>query len=214
VKITETRPVAGAAAIRKERDASNKYREAQTLTPGDPADSVSVAGIPEAELTPKVRAAISQLMQEVGELRQEVEQSRRRIAYLERLADQDTLLPVYNRRAFVRELSRAISYSERYNEPTSLIYLDLNGFKEVNDKLGHGAGDAALQVVEAQRKSIELADAIAGKQIQHEGNVFTIGAAHGIATFRGGKSVEELIADADEAMYRNKLETKAVKNEG
>jgi len=43
-----------------------------------------------------------------------------RIEYLEQLADQDSLAPVANRRAFVPELSRNLSYSERYGTPSSV----------------------------------------------------------------------------------------------
>ncbi len=110
-------------------------------------DSASVMGIPANELTPKVRDAIMKLMAEVESLRKDLDQSRVRIEYLERLADQDTLAPVANRRAFVRELSRIISFSERYNSPSSVIYLDVNGLKEINDTHGHPAGDAVLMRV-------------------------------------------------------------------
>ena len=108
-------------------------------------DSLSVMGIPANELTPKVRDAIMTLMAEVDSMRGEVEEQRARIAYLERLADQDSLTPVVNRRAFVRELSRFVSYGERYGTPSSVIYFDLNGLKGINDTHGHAAGDAALQ---------------------------------------------------------------------
>ncbi|MBI3453370.1 MAG: GGDEF domain-containing protein [Rhodospirillales bacterium] len=100
--------------------------------------------IPEAEFTPKVRAAIMALMAEVEKLRRELQQNQSRIAYLEDLADQDTLTPVANRRAFVRELSRMQSFAERYDTPSSVIYFDVNGLKKINDTLGHGAGDAVL----------------------------------------------------------------------
>jgi len=108
------------------------------------ADTTSVLGIPDNELTPKVRSAIMRLMQEVEVLRTELEQSRQRIAHLEQLADQDALAPVANRRAFVRELSRIMAFAERYNAPSSLIYFDVNGLKPINDTYGHSAGDAAL----------------------------------------------------------------------
>lgn len=104
-------------------------------------------GIPEPELTPKVRQAIMTLMQEVESLRAEVERVNSRLAHMERLADQDTLVPIPNRRAFVREMSRVISYNERYDAVSSLVYFDLNNFKEINDKHGHAAGDAALMHV-------------------------------------------------------------------
>lgn len=111
------------------------------------SDTASIMGIPADELTSKVRDAIMQLMAEVENLRQDLDQSRARIEYLERLADQDTLAPVANRRAFVRELSRVMSFSERYSSPSSVIYLDVNGLKEVNDTYGHAAGDAVLMRV-------------------------------------------------------------------
>ena len=108
------------------------------------ADTTSVLGIPDAELTPKVQGAIQRLMEEVESLRRELEQSRQRIAYLEQLADQDALAPVANRRAFVRELSRIMAFAERYDSPSSLVYFDVNGLKPINDTHGHPAGDAAL----------------------------------------------------------------------
>ena len=110
-------------------------------------DNLSIMGIPANELTPKVRDAIMTLMAEVDRMRGEVEEQRTRIAYLERLADQDSLTPVVNRRAFVRELSRFVSFGERYGTPSSVIYFDLNGLKGINDTYGHAAGDAALQRV-------------------------------------------------------------------
>jgi diguanylate cyclase (GGDEF)-like protein len=110
-------------------------------------DSTAVMGIPEAELTPKVRAAIMALMEEVAHLREELNNNRGRIQHLERLADQDSLLPVYNRRAFVRELTRAISMTERYGAPSTVIYFDVNNMKQINDTHGHAAGDAALRHV-------------------------------------------------------------------
>jgi diguanylate cyclase (GGDEF)-like protein len=109
-----------------------------------PEDSATVLDIPEAELTPKVRTAIMSLMAEVQRLRTEVQQSQRRIAYLEQLADEDTLVPVVNRRAFVRELSRVMSYGNRYGITSSVLYFDVNGMKSINDLHGHAAGDAAL----------------------------------------------------------------------
>lgn len=106
-------------------------------------------GIPEAELTPKVRSAIMTLLQEVDRLRQDVEDGKKRVAFLEKLADQDSLVPIANRRAFVRELSRMIAFAERYGTPSSVLYFDINGLKIINDNLGHAAGDAAIRHVAA-----------------------------------------------------------------
>ena len=116
---------------------------ASSVTPV--AATASVLGIPEAEFTPRVRDAIMTLMHEVDRLRREVEQTRSRLEDLAKAADQDMLLPILNRRAFVREVSRFIAFSERYGTPSSLIYFDLDNFKAVNDAHGHAAGDAVLR---------------------------------------------------------------------
>jgi diguanylate cyclase (GGDEF)-like protein len=111
----------------------------------DEAAPASILGIPEAEFTPRVRDAIMGLMSEVENLRRELTQTRTRLDEVEKSADQDQLLPLLNRRAFVRELTRYISLTGRYNMPASLIYFDLNHFKQINDTHGHAGGDAALK---------------------------------------------------------------------
>jgi diguanylate cyclase (GGDEF)-like protein len=111
------------------------------------ADVTSVIGLDESELSPAVRASLNILMQEVDRLRRELEGSRRRIEHLERLADEDTLVPLANRRAFVRELSRMVSFAERYGLTGSVLYFDVNNLKRLNDEHGHAAGDAALKKI-------------------------------------------------------------------
>ena len=116
-----------------------------------PADSKSaphaaapVFGIPESEFTPRVRDAIITLMAEVDNLRRDLQATKRRLNETEKNADQDQLLPMLNRRAFVRVLTRQISLSARHGTPSSLIYFDLNQFKSINDAHGHPGGDAVL----------------------------------------------------------------------
>ncbi|MGH6872581.1 MAG: GGDEF domain-containing protein, partial [Rhizomicrobium sp.] len=108
------------------------------------AAAASVLGIPEAEFTPRVRDAIMTLMSEVDGLRRELQQTRSRLQEVEHAADQDQLLPLLNRRAFVRELNRYINFASRYATPASLVYFDLDDFKAINDTHGHAAGDAVL----------------------------------------------------------------------
>ena len=141
MRIDYTRRLAAAAGVGSYQKAS---KTADNATGPRTADAASVLGIPQSELTPKVQEAITQLMAEVDTLRQELDQSMSRIEYLEQLADQDSLAPVANRRAFVRELSRTLSYAERYGTPSSVIYLDLNGLKQLNDSKGQVADDAAI----------------------------------------------------------------------
>src|SRR5271168_3415597 len=87
------------------------------------------AAIPDAELPPRVRARLSALSGEVESLRRDLEMAQERLELAERVADQDQLLSVLNRRAFVRELTRHIGLAGRYGTPASLLYFDLDGFK-------------------------------------------------------------------------------------
>ena len=70
-------------------------------------------------------------------------------AELRRLASTDQLTGVHNRPHFEQHLEHELREAGRYQQPVSLIMFDLNGFKRVNDSLGHDAGDAALQRVSA-----------------------------------------------------------------
>lgn len=70
-----------------------------------------------------------------------------RILELEHAADTDPLLPVYNRRAFMREIDRARTVMGRYDILSSIIYFDLNEFKAINDRYGHAIGDDILRKV-------------------------------------------------------------------
>jgi diguanylate cyclase (GGDEF)-like protein len=123
-------------------------RAANTVVPASEGDKVApaaeVLGIPDEEFTPRVRDAIMGLMQEVDSLRRELTQTRARLDEMEKTADQDQLLPILNRRAFVRELTRHIAVTGRYKTPASLVYFDMNFLKKVNDEHGHAAGDAVL----------------------------------------------------------------------
>jgi diguanylate cyclase (GGDEF)-like protein len=115
-----------------------------------PADVAALArrtGLPEAALAPPVHEAVAELVAEIDRLRTELEKAKARTEHLERLADEDALMPVANRRAFMRELSRLVALAKRYESASSIVYIDLNGMKAINDRYGHGAGDAALQLV-------------------------------------------------------------------
>ena len=90
---------------------------------------------------------VLRLMREVEALRLELRAMGRQLAEAERLADHDVLTPLLNRRAFVREVQRAIALTRRHDTPASVIYFDLDDFKGVNDRFGHAAGDAALKAV-------------------------------------------------------------------
>ena len=68
-------------------------------------------------------------------------------AQLALLAATDDLTGVWNRRRFREELARELARARRSGDPLSLLLFDLDGFKQVNDRLGHDAGDAVLAAV-------------------------------------------------------------------
>jgi diguanylate cyclase (GGDEF)-like protein/PAS domain S-box-containing protein len=73
---------------------------------------------------------------------------------LQHLADHDALTGLYNRRRFTEELQRALRHAKRYDESGAVLFLDLDGFKFVNDALGHAAGDDLIARVAAQLSGI------------------------------------------------------------
>jgi diguanylate cyclase (GGDEF)-like protein len=93
------------------------------------------------------RARAALLAAEVGRLERELAAAHTEIAALAARADVDPLTELLNRRGFERELARACAYVKRYGASAALIYLDLDGFKGVNDRYGHAAGDAMLKAV-------------------------------------------------------------------
>ncbi len=111
--------------------------------------ALSVLGIPESELTPAVYQAMGRLLDEVGQLHHEIADLRERVRHAESLADEDPLVPLRNRRSFIRELERMIAYGERHGHDISLLMLDLDGLKPINDTGGHAAGDDAIKQVAA-----------------------------------------------------------------
>lgn len=113
-------------------------------------DKAGFLGLSEADLTPQVQTALKTLMTEIDDLRAEVGRLKYRLNEAQGLADLDVLAPVLNRRAFLREIKRVAAFAQRYGSPASLVFFDLDGFKVVNDRFGHAAGDEALKAV-AQR---------------------------------------------------------------
>lgn len=76
---------------------------------------------------------------------QRVQELKKDIAILERDSVTDPLTGALNRRGFENELRHALAEGRRYGEHGALLFLDLDGFKQINDTLGHSAGDALLR---------------------------------------------------------------------
>lgn len=115
-------------------------------------DSAAFLGLAATDLTPPVIEALQTLMTEIEDLRNEVSALKLRLNEAQNLADMDVLTPVLNRRAFLREMKRVVAFAQRYGSPASVAVFDLDGFKTVNDRFGHGAGDQALKAVAKRLK--------------------------------------------------------------
>ncbi len=91
----------------------------------------------------------------VGRLRRSMESIRQ-------MAMTDSLTGVYNVRAFLDFMEREMERSRRFKRPVSLIYLDLDNFKIINDTFGHQTGNSALGIVAGVLKaSVRLTDIVA-----------------------------------------------------
>ncbi|MEM1191964.1 MAG: GGDEF domain-containing protein [Pseudomonadota bacterium] len=147
-----SRPTNNRAASRRTlpaADTANSVNDPATRTRSLTAtttdeDTVAIAGIPASELTPHVQAALQKLMAEITSLRQSVAQLKDQVKAAETQADQDPLLPVLNRRAFMRDLDRALAFARRYGTRATVAFIDVDGLKGINDHHGHAAGDAVL----------------------------------------------------------------------
>jgi diguanylate cyclase (GGDEF)-like protein len=142
------------------------------------------------------------------------------------LAGRDGLTGVANRRTWDQELSRACAFAGEHRAPLTMAVLDLDHFKEFNDRHGHLAGDAVLKETAAAWSSI-LGDR--GFLARFGGEEFTVLLPHlgasearlvlermrravthgqscsiGVATWDGAEPLSGLMARADQALYRAK----------
>jgi diguanylate cyclase (GGDEF)-like protein len=139
-------------------------------------------------------------------------------------ASTDPLTGVANRRAWEAQAARSLAHAARTGEPLTIAVLDLDGFKQVNDRDGHGAGDRVLrQVAEQWRARVRASDLLG----RHGGDEFVlclpctdaaqareairrldgdlpIGWSVGTATARPGDTLASLLQRADAALYEDK----------
>jgi diguanylate cyclase (GGDEF)-like protein len=146
----------------------------------------------------------------------------------------DELTGLANRRRFREELQAEIAHSARTDSPLSLVLVDLDGFKRINDELGHQVGDLVLEgvarLVEKRVRAADLAARLGGDEFAillretsldgalsfaenvrnafHESGgraqLHGITASFGAAERRRHASSDDLVRDADAALYTAK----------
>jgi diguanylate cyclase (GGDEF)-like protein len=149
---------------------------------------------------------------------------------LRRAATTDPLTGLVNRRAWEAETSRVLSHAARTGEPMTVAILDLDQFKEVNDRSGHEAGDRLLRELTARWSGeLRLADLLG----RYGGDEFVLclpgtdaagtaeilarlDASHpfrwsvGTATAVDGDTVSTMLARADAALYEHKRRSRTL----
>lgn len=111
--------------------------------------------------TARKDAEISQLRN--VELQQEIEERKRAQAALEHLATIDPLTGLANRRYFLELAERAFYQAQRYSRPLSVVMIDVDNFKHINDTFGHAAGDRVLKAVAGRMQSVLRRSDILGR---------------------------------------------------
>ncbi len=139
-------------------------------------------------------------------------------------ADTDPLTGLCNRRAYDARLDQAVAQADSSARPLSLLLLDLDHFKDINDSGGHGAGDRHLQHVGAVLRAVvsdpgdsacrtggdEFALIMAaslGQALEVAQGVIRAldaGVSIGISLYRQGDTAQTLAGRADQALYRAK----------
>lgn len=105
---------------------------------------------------------VERLISEIDALRGRIAQLQERVEQLDMLAHEDSLVNLPNRRGFMRALERLIDRVSRYEEKASLLFVDLDGLKFINDSFGHQAGDQALiQVARLLVGGVRKSDVVA-----------------------------------------------------
>ena len=88
-----------------------------------------------------------------------LQENKRLFAEVQRLAVTDSLTGLYNRHKLDEVMATEFERARRYKRPLSIIMLDMDGLKAINDTYGHPAGDVALKIVaDAIRKTIRRVD--------------------------------------------------------
>ena len=150
----------------------------------------------------------------------------------------DPLTGLANRALFRTTLERSVEIAAAHRHTVAVLLLDLDGFKAVNDTLGHSAGDHVLRIfADRMRGIVRVEDTLArlggdefailvepgvdpgavakrvtaelSQPVAIDGNLLELSASVGIADTRHASTVDELLRNADVAMYAAKQDPKS-----
>jgi diguanylate cyclase (GGDEF)-like protein len=124
-------------------------------------------------------------------LRSARKQVRDYAAQVRRLAQVDQLTGALNRRGLQSRASAELSRARRHEQEVTLIYLDLDGFKQVNDNLGHAAGDVVLR-----RAAISMGATLRGEDVLARVGGDEFVALLGLASTEDARSVADRLTAA------------------
>lgn len=168
MKVTGNQRTSGAATVKRASSARASSASTAASAVSGTQDTVSIAGIPKAELTPRVVQALTELMEEVSTLRLELAETKSRMNELATMAFTDPLTEVFNRRAFVTELNRTVALVNRHDQPASLAFFDMDDMKSINDAYGHAGGDLAVKhvatVIKANIRETDIIGRLGGDE--------------------------------------------------
>ena len=125
------------------------------------ADSMTSYVESEREHSESYRQQVDQLSEKLKQMEQEAHGLRASLKEKHQLAVKDSLTGVYNRAGIEERMSEEVSRCQRSGADLSLIFVDCNKFKPINDTYGHRAGDLVLRkVAEIFKKRARLSDVI------------------------------------------------------
>jgi len=174
----------------------------------------------------------------IRRLRRQLAEKQGHSDLLRNLAMMDSLTGLYNRRFAEQRLAAEVSRSERKGHPLTVLTLDLNNFKEINDTHGHAAGDQVLQEFAVQLNrvirgsdlavrlggdeflvllpecTVEQLELVVGRlgvlEVDWQGQKIPVTFSAGWNQYQPGERPEEMLARADEILYTRKRASKNV----
>lgn len=110
-------------------------------------DVAQIMGIPTSELTPRVEEALTIIVGEFDRTRSELERERERVGYFQELSDRDSVVPIVNKRALMRDLGRLINRAAHTRTVSSLVMFSIRGLEQLRAAKGLAEAETVLAKV-------------------------------------------------------------------